>query len=104
MIETLVIAFYPDVAVDVKSDEVEFFDSFLAGTRIVSKETARINELNRSDLKESFVSLIVPHKVGTVVNGADKFALIIHPDLGQHFVDGCSTLALTQTGPREYHR
>ena len=98
------IALYPDVAVDVKSDRVEFFDSFLGGTRIVSKETVRINELNRSDLKESFVSLTVPHKVGTVVKGADKFALTMHPDLGQDFVDGCSTLALTQTVPREYHR
>ena len=43
------IAFHPDVGVDVKSDRVQLFDSFLDGTRIVSKETVTINELNRSD-------------------------------------------------------
>ena len=49
MIETLVIALHSDVGVVVKSDRAEFFDSFLGGTRIVSRETLRINELNRSD-------------------------------------------------------
>ena len=35
------IALHPDVAVDVKLDRVEFFDSFLGGTRIVIEETVR---------------------------------------------------------------
>ena len=40
------IALHPDVGVDVKLDRVEFSDSFLGETRIVSKKTVRINELN----------------------------------------------------------
>ena len=60
----MLIALHPDV----KSDRVEFFDSFLGETRIVSKETVRINELNRSDQKKSFVSLTVPHKFGTNID------------------------------------
>ena len=46
MIEILVIALHPYAAVDVKSDRVDFLDSFLVGTRIVSNETVRIIELN----------------------------------------------------------
>ena len=38
------------IAVDVKSDRVEFFFYRILGeTRIESKETVRINELNRND-------------------------------------------------------
>lgn len=59
------IALHLDVAADTKSDRVELFDRFLNGTRIVSKETVRINELNRSVEKKSFLSLTVPQSIET---------------------------------------
>ena len=66
------IALHLDVAVDTKSDRVELFDSFLNGTRIVSKETVRINELNRSVEKESFLSLTVPQKYRNIKSKEKK--------------------------------
>ena len=67
LIGTPVIALHLDVGVDVKSDRIEFFDSFSWMKRELhgSEETGRINELNRSDWKESLESSIVPHKFDT---------------------------------------
>lgn len=66
------IALHLDVAADTKSDRVELFDRFLNGTRIVSKETVRINELNRSVEKESFLSLTVPQKYRNIKSKEKK--------------------------------
>ena len=51
LIGTPVIALHLDVGVDVKSDRIQFFDSFSWMKRELhgSEETGRINELNRSD-------------------------------------------------------
>lgn len=66
------IALHLDVAADTKSARVELFDRFLNGTRIVSKETVRINELNRSVEKESFLSLTVPQKYRNIKSKEKK--------------------------------
>lgn len=66
------IALHLDVAADTKSDRVELFDRFLNGTRIVRKETVRINELNRSVEKESFLSLTVPQKYRNIKSKEKK--------------------------------
>lgn len=66
------IALHLDVAADTKSARVELFDRFLNGTRIVRKETVRINELNRSVEKESFLSLTVPQKYRNIKSKEKK--------------------------------
>lgn len=66
------IALHLDVAADTKSDRVELFDRFLNGTRNVSKETVRINELNRSVKEESFLSLTVPQKYRNIKSKEKK--------------------------------